>query len=115
MSIALYMDEHVHRAITVGLRLRGVDVLTAQEDNHRNTPDDVLLARATELGRVLFSQDEDLLTQAKHRQDEGTPFSGVIYAHQLRATIGVCVRDLDLIARAAEPQDLANRVEYLPL
>jgi hypothetical protein len=39
----------------------------------------------------------------------------VIYAHQLRVTIGVCVRDLELIARAAEPQDLANRVEFLPL
>ena len=40
---------------------------------------------------------------------------GVIYAHQLRTTIGVCVRDLELIAQAAEPADLANRVEYLPL
>jgi hypothetical protein len=28
MSVALYMDEHVHRAITVGLRLRSVDALT---------------------------------------------------------------------------------------
>jgi hypothetical protein len=26
------MDENVHGAITIGLRLRGVDVLTVQED-----------------------------------------------------------------------------------
>ena len=32
MAIALYMDHHVPRAITHGLRLRGVDVLTAFED-----------------------------------------------------------------------------------
>ena len=32
MAIALYMDHHVPRAITMGLRLRGVDVLTAYED-----------------------------------------------------------------------------------
>ena len=32
MSIALYMDAHVPRAITIGLRLLHVDVLTAQED-----------------------------------------------------------------------------------
>lgn len=51
MGVALYMDEHVHRAITTGLRLRGVDVLTAQEDNRGNTPDPVLLDRATELQR----------------------------------------------------------------
>ena len=115
MSVALYMDEHVHRAITVGLRLRGADVLTVQEDGRRNTPDDALLDRAAELGRVLFSQDQDLLAEAKRRQVEGRPFFGVIYAHQLRLTIGACVHDLELIARAAEPQDLANRVEFLPL
>lgn len=115
MSIALYMDEHVHRAITVGLRLRGVDVLTAQEDGRRHVPDTILLDRATELQRVLFSQDEDLLVEAHHRQTEGIPFTGVIYAHQLGVTIGGCIHDLELITQAATPADLANRVEFLPL
>ncbi|MCA9900012.1 MAG: DUF5615 family PIN-like protein [Anaerolineales bacterium] len=115
MTIALYMDVHVHRAITTGLRLRGVDVLTAQEDGYRTAPDTVLLDRATELGRVLFSQDEDLLAEGKLRQTHGMSFTGVIYAHQLRITIGRCVNDLELIAKVAEPEELANRVEYLPL
>jgi hypothetical protein len=109
------MDEHVHRAITTGLRVRGVDVLTAQEDARRNTPDNVLLDRATELHRVLFSQDEDILAETARRQGEGIPFAGVIYAHQLHVTIGVCVRDMELLAKAADPDDLANRVEHLPL
>ena len=115
MSVALYMDEHIHRAITSGLRVRGVDVLTAQEDGRRHIPDDVLLDRATELDHVLFSQDEDLLIEASRRQKDGAPFAGVIYAHQLRVTIGQCVRDLELIAKASDAEDLANRVEYLPL
>ena len=109
------MDVHIHRAITTGLRLRDVDVFTAQEDGHHTADDDRLLDRATELQRVLFTQDEDLLAEAKHRQVEGIPFGGVIYAHQLRITIGRCVQDLELIAKAGEPEDLANRVEYLPL
>lgn len=33
MAIKLYMDAHIPKAITNGLRLRGIDVLTAQEDN----------------------------------------------------------------------------------
>jgi len=115
VSVALYMDEHVHRAITAGLRLRGVDVLTAQEDGRSNIPDDVLLNRATELQRVLFSQDEDLLAEASRRQRDGIPFSGVIYAHQRRVTIGVCVYDLELIAKSANLEDFTHRVEYLPL
>ena len=32
MPIAFYMDHHVPHAITLGLRLRGVDVITAYED-----------------------------------------------------------------------------------
>jgi hypothetical protein len=115
VSVAFYMDEHVHRAITTGLRLRGVDVLTAQEDGRQGDSDDALLGRAAELGRVLFSQDEDLLAEATVHQEDEMAFAGVVYAHQLRVSIGVCVRDLELIAKAASPEDLANQVEYLPL
>jgi predicted nuclease of predicted toxin-antitoxin system len=74
MIIRLYVDVHVHRAITIGLRLRGVDILTAQEDGYRTAEDDVLLDRATELQRVLFTQDEDLLAEAKQRQVNGILF-----------------------------------------
>ncbi len=77
------MDEHVSRAITVGLRLRGVDVLTAQEDARSGASDPALLDRATELGRVLFTQDDDLLVEAQRRQAGAVPFSGVIYGHQV--------------------------------
>ena len=109
------MDENVNRSITAGLRQRGVDVLTAQEDGRAGAPDEGILSRSTELGRVLFTQDDDLLREAKARQVEGISFSGVVYAHQLRITIGECVRDLQLVAEAAEPQELVDSVLYLPL
>jgi hypothetical protein len=38
-----------------------------------------------------------------------------VHAHQLQATIGQCVRDLELIATVGEPSDLTNRVEFLLL
>jgi hypothetical protein len=53
------MDVHVPAAITSGLRRRGIDVLTSQEDGSERLPDDRLLERSTQLGRVLFSQDDD--------------------------------------------------------
>jgi hypothetical protein len=58
VSLKLYMDVHIRQAVTDGLRRRGVDVLTAQEDNAARLSDDELLDRAMALGRVLFSQDE---------------------------------------------------------
>ena len=45
VSVALYMDVHVRRAVTAALRLRSVDVLTAQEDGAAELDDDVLLQR----------------------------------------------------------------------
>jgi hypothetical protein len=111
----LYTDVHVHRAITEGLRLRGVDVLTAQEDGGRRLPDDELFDHATALGRVLFTLAVDLLREAAQRQRRGEPFAGVVYAHQRYVTIGQCIRDLELIAYAGEIEEFANRVEYLPL
>jgi hypothetical protein len=115
MAIAFYMDQHVPRAITIGLCLREVDVTTAHEDGASRMDDSELLNRAGELGRVLFTQDDDLLAEATKRQREGIPFRGVIYAHQLRVSIGTCVHDLEIIAKAGEPEDLVNRVEFLPL
>ena len=115
MAIALYMNQHVPRAITIGLRLRGVDVITAYEDAASTMDDPELLDRGGELDRVLFTQDDDLLVEATKRQREGIPFRGVIYAHQLRVSIGTCVHDLEIIAKAGEPEDLINRVQFLPL
>jgi hypothetical protein len=53
MTIALYMDHHVPRSITVGLRQRGVDVLTAYEDDAHQLDDPVLLDRAGELADLI--------------------------------------------------------------
>jgi hypothetical protein len=109
------MDHHVPKAITVGLRLRGVDVVTAHEGSADQFTDDVLLGRAHELKRALFTQDDDLLGEAAKRRSDGKPFSGVIYGHPLRVTIGICVRDLEIIAKGASPQELENQVLFLPL
>ena len=59
--LRLYMDVHVNAAITAGVRRRGIQVLTAQEDGSQRFEDTLLLDRATALQRVLFSQDEVLL------------------------------------------------------
>ena len=106
---------HVPHTITLGLRLRGVEVLTAYEDDASQLDDTALLDRAGELRRVLFTQDDDLLVEAARRQRDGIPFQGVIYAHQLRVTIGRCVQDLDIIAKTGELEDLQNEVLFLPL
>lgn len=115
MTIALYIDENVPRQITDGLRQRGIDVLTIQEDGRSGISDLLVLHRASELQRVVFSQDQDFLAEAAARQAQGIDFIGVIYARKSRMSIGDCVRDLELIATACDLNEFFSRVQYLPL
>jgi hypothetical protein len=115
MPLGLYMDVHVPRAVTNGLRRRGVNVVAAQEDGDAATLDDPsLLDRATELSRPLYTQDDDLLAEAHRRQTVGVSFAGVIYSHQLQGPIGRCVNDLEIIAKSCDIDDLMNRIEFIP-
>lgn len=115
MSLKLYMDVHIHAAITRGLRRRGIEVLRAQEDNAGRLPDNELLTRATQLERLLFSQDEDLLVEGAKRQTEGENFSGIVFVRQSAISIGACVRDLEIICKVLTAAEAANKIIYLPM
>lgn len=109
------MDEHVPRAITAGLRLKGIDVLTVQEDNSHSKSDPELLDRAVFLKRAIFTHDDDLLAEATKRQRTGVFFYGVIYAHHLKVSIGTCVKDIELISKFNDIEEMRNQVIFLPL
>jgi len=109
------MDENVPFAITEGLRKRGADVLSVQEDGYSGCDDQTIFLRANELGRVLFSRDSDLIIEAVHALEQGVSFTGVIYARQNGLATGQCIADLEVIALIGEPADFANQIRYLPL
>ena len=91
MALKFYMDVHIPSAITAGLRRRNIDVLTSQEDGTREVDDVSLLQRATGLGRILFSQDQDLLEIASAWQHTGQSFVGLVFSAQQGVSIGQCV------------------------
>ena len=74
-----------------------------------------LFERCIALRRVVVSRDRDFLVEAQRRTRAGEAFTGVIYVHQDRLSIGRCIEDLALLAQVLEPEDMANRIEYLPL
>lgn len=115
MSVRFYFDHNVHGAVVRGLRSRGVDVLLAFEDGAHELPDHELLDRAALLGRVLYSNDDDLLREARSRQEDEKPFPGLVYVHPLRLGIGEQIDELELIGKAVEPGELVGRVVFLPI
>jgi hypothetical protein len=115
VTVPVYVDHNVRADIVGGLRDRNIDCLTAAEDGRATVDDDVLLARASELNRVMLSMDEDMLAIATSWMRSGRAFSGLIYAHQLGVTIGGVVIDVELLATHSNPEDLNNMITYLPL
>jgi predicted nuclease of predicted toxin-antitoxin system len=71
MALAFYMDHNVASSITNGLRIRGVDVITAYEDGSHELDDATLLDRASAMQRIIFTRDDDFLVEAARRQREG--------------------------------------------
>jgi len=114
MPANLYMDVHVPRAVTNQLRRRGVNVLTANEDGASLFGDENLLSRATQLHRVLVTQDIRFHVRATVWLAEAKPFSGLAFAHQLSITVGQFVRDLEIIAKASLDGECDNQIFRLP-
>ena len=115
MSLRFFMDEHIKSAVTNGLRQRGYDVLTAQEDGSDGLPDAAQLDRATFLGRVFVSQDDDLLAEGARRQAVGVDFAGIVYGHQMDLTIGQMISELELVAYCLEGAEIRGQIYYIPL
>lgn len=109
------MDVHVPAAITRGLRLRGVDVLTSQEDETADWGDVRLLNRAGELGRVIFTCDGDFLIEAAERLASGADFATVVFARIRDLTISAAIEDLTLLATGLHDTENRGLVIYLPL
>jgi hypothetical protein len=79
------MDVHVPRAITDALKLRDIDVLTADEDGSRRLTDPELLDRATALARVLFTRDADLQRRrSTGGGDAASEDRAIVLRHRLR-------------------------------
>lgn len=115
MSVRYYMDVHVSSAITNALRAKGFDVLTAQEDGMEELSDLLLLARSAALNRVLFTQDKDFFAETTRRLHAGEHFTGVIYGKQDPMRIGQYIEGLSRIAQTYRPDEVADRLIYLPL
>ncbi len=108
------MDHQFPASVARGLRRRNVDVVTAIEDGSERLPDDILLARASELSRMLVTHDKGILALAAEWQDSGREFAGIAFAAQQNMDIGKSIEYLELIAHVMPPEEMRNRVEYIP-
>lgn len=102
------MDEHIPKAVTEGLRRRGVNVLSAQEAGMSGANDYDQLSLANKEGRIIFTKDADFLRLHK----AGVSHQGIIYSSR-QSPVGYTVRVLMIIYDLVTPEEMSGRVEFI--
>ena len=109
--IAYYMDENMLWVITNGVRDRGIDVLTVQEDGLSGLDDQEIFKRSITLERVLVSFDQDLITEAQQYQAIRAHFKGLIFIQLHKASLGKFITEFELISLTSQTTEYRNQIQ----
>ncbi len=107
-DIKFQTDEHIPSAVITGLQRRNIDILSTPQARLLGSSDEAQLAFATQLQRVMVTQDDDFLTI--HAQ--GIKHTGIVFVQPGRS-IGYMVRGLYFIYQMMTAKAMHNHVEFL--
>ena len=103
--IRFYLDESLSPEIANQLRNSGIDIIRGS----LGASDAVHLERATDMGRVVCTEDRDFLKLAAR----GIEHAGIIKGVQDKHSIGDWVNYLRFVHSVCAPDDMRNNVEHL--
>ena len=103
--VSFYLDEMLSPRIVEQLRRRDIDAIRGP----LGADDSVHLARATEVGRVVCTFDDDFLKLAV----PGVGHAGIIKGVKGRHSIGDWVRYLRLVHAVYDVDEMLNEVFFL--
>jgi predicted nuclease of predicted toxin-antitoxin system len=110
--LAGYADVHLPSAVVAGLRMRGMNVVTAQERGQCTEDDEVLLAAATAEGRLLLSRDKDFFRIHNEWMNAGKSHAGILFLRS-RLSIGETIRRTVRFASQTAAADAINVLKVL--
>lgn len=110
-ELSFYLDENVPTEVSRQLALSGIDALSVRDLGELGAGDPDHLLRATRLGRVLCSHDQDFLRLAA----EGIEHAGIAFGRQRDASIGGWVRALRSLHARFSSAEAHHRVFFLSL
>jgi hypothetical protein len=114
-SLRLYLDEDsMDDDLVAALRLRGVDVDTANERGMLGRSDVAQLRWSSAQGRTLYSFNVgDFYALHTDFLQRGEHHAGIILAQQRRHSIGDQLRGVLKLRALRSAEDMANRLEFL--
>jgi hypothetical protein len=106
-------DVHVVFAITQALRLRNMDVVTAQERDLATANDDQLLLIALSERRVMLTNDTDFLALAAQLSADNKTFAPIYFWPQQQRSIGEIMRSIIHEASSEDYETACSRVHFM--
>lgn len=107
-DIRLFTDEQISNAVILGLRQRGVEVLSTPDAGRAGMADESHLVFARDNGYALPAQDRDFLTLAATVPDH----LGIIHVHR-STSIGDTIRGVLLVTSVLTGDEMKGRLEYI--
>ena len=111
--LRIYTDENVDVRVAEGLRGRGIQATSAQEDGKLGVGDSAHFAHAAKLKAAIFTHDHHLVEIALEKRAQGEEHYGVIFAEMHRLGLGECIKRLALCSEVLSAEEMMNRVEFL--
>lgn len=111
--LAGFADEHVHEGIVVGLRRRGMDVVTVQDLGLEGTDDEDLLLIATRETRLMLTSDKDFLRIHTKWLRAAKDHTGIAYWPGGGVGVGYVIRRVEEYAKTTTPAEARNALEYI--
>jgi hypothetical protein len=113
--VRLYVDEDASESAGfLGLRARGVDLVTTCEAGRLATSDENQLAFAAQDGRVIYTFNASNFARL-HREfpESGRVHAGIVVIPEQRYSIGDKIRRLASFVQSTSDDAMRNRMEFL--
>lgn len=114
-AVRLYLDEDsMDVDLVAALRLRGIDVRTANEHGMLGSPDVAQLRWSTAQGRILYSFNVgDFYALHTSFLQRGEQHAGIILAQQQRHVVGDQLRGVLNLGAARSAEEMLNQLEFV--
>ena len=108
-KLRFYIDENVQIEVAPQLVQHGIEAVSAKSLEKLGDTDANHLRRATEMGCVLCTHDQDFLRKSA----EGVQHAGIVFAEQYKSTIGGWVRELQTIHSEMTAEAMKMQVKFI--
>ncbi len=111
--LASLADVHIDLRITSGLRRRGIDVVTAQDQGFSELDDESLLVAALQQRRILLTNDTDFQGIAAKNQSIGQMFAPILFWPQNLHSIGQIINTISEFSSQRDYDESCSLIFFL--